>query len=87
MWQKFCFRSGIQGAIAVRQPLARCVKNDTMSVIQVCTEVPAAVGLEMIQMTIRITMAQPMIFAAKRSLFLPGQRTPHSGNALPDRSD
>jgi hypothetical protein len=36
-----------------------------MSVIQLCTVVPAAVGLEKIQTIIRITAAQPMTFDTK----------------------
>lgn len=73
-------RSGMKGgtspgcdvATALRHPLAKWVKNDTMSVIQLCTEVPAAGGSEMIQMTIRITTAQPTIFVTKRSASRPG---------------
>jgi hypothetical protein len=64
-------QAGLRGANALFHPLAKWVKNDTMSVIQLCTEVPAAVGSEMIQMTIRITTTQPMIFATKRSASRP----------------
>jgi hypothetical protein len=54
------------------QPRARWVKKDATSETQVWTWLPAAVGFEMTQMTIRMTMAQVRIFAAKRFPFLPG---------------
>jgi hypothetical protein len=43
-----------------------------MSVIQSCTEFPAAEGFDITQMTIRIITAQPRTFPTKRSASLSG---------------
>jgi hypothetical protein len=48
------------------------VKKFEMSDIQEWTWLPAEVGFEMTQITIKMTMAQVRIFAAKRVPFLPG---------------
>lgn len=53
------------GGPAVRQPLARCWKNEMMPVIQPCTVLPAPEGLDRTQTTIRMMTTQPMIFDTK----------------------
>jgi DNA-binding MarR family transcriptional regulator len=65
----------------MRQPLARWLKNDIMSVIQAWTSLPAAEGLETIQITTRIAAVQPTIFEIKVPLFGQGPFGPYTSLA------